>query len=51
MISKDDKDKISEISKKYNVKKVLLFGSTLSSESDAEDIDLAVEGVASGHFF
>ena len=51
MISKDDKEKIREIAKKYKVKKVLLFGSTLLSESDVEDIDLAVEGVASGHFF
>jgi len=51
MISKDDKKKISDISKKYKVKKVLLFGSSLSSESDVGDIDLAVEGVASGQFF
>ena len=51
MISKDDKEKISEISRKYNVKKVVLFGSSLSSDSEVSDIDLAVEGVASGHFF
>ena len=51
MISKDDKKKISEISKKYKVKKVLLFGSSLSSDSEVGDIDLAVEGVAPDRFF
>ena len=51
MISKDDIEKISEISKKYKVKKVILYGSSLSTDTETCDIDLAVEGVASGHFF
>ncbi len=51
MISKEDKEKIRTISKKYNVKKVLLFGSSLEPDTKAYDIDLAVEGVEASLFF
>lgn len=51
MISKDDKKTIQVIAKKYNAKRVLLFGSCLSSEKDSRDIDIAVEGIKHKYFF
>lgn len=51
MLSQEDKEKICSISKKYKVKKVLLFGSSLEQGAEANDIDLAVEGVADKFFF
>ena len=51
MISSTDKDKILEIAKAYGVKKVLLFGSSVSSDSDAHDIDLAVDGICPNDFY
>ncbi len=51
MISKDDKKTIRIIAKKYNAKRVLLFGSSLSSEKESRDIDIAVEGVKHKCFF
>ena len=51
MLSKNDKEIINMISKKYSVKKVILFGSSLSNDDEAADIDLAVEGLDSGRFF
>lgn len=51
MISQKDKEKISAISKKYKAKKVLLFGSSLDPHLEANDIDLAVEGIEPRSFF
>lgn len=51
MISKKDKKIIIELSKKYHVKRVLLFGSSLAPGGKAQDIDLAVEGIKSEDFF
>ncbi|KAA3617598.1 MAG: nucleotidyltransferase domain-containing protein [Calditrichaeota bacterium] len=51
MISNEDKEKIRAISKKYNVKKVLLFGSSIEPYTKANDIDLAVEGVEPRNFY
>ncbi len=51
MISELDKKKIREISEKYNVQRILLFGSCLSSEKESHDIDLAVEGIADKDFY
>ncbi len=51
MITKRDKKTISVISEKYRVKRVLLFGSSVSSSGRARDIDIAVEGIAPGDFF
>jgi uncharacterized protein len=51
MITERDKKKISVISEKYNAKRVLLFGSSVSSSGRARDIDIAVEGIAPGDFF
>ncbi len=49
MITTKDKKIIQSLSKKYNAKRVLLFGSSLTSNGN--DIDLAVEGVVPKHFF
>ncbi len=51
MISSADRERIHDISKKYKVKKVLLFGSSLEPEVEAHDIDLAVDGVDARVFF
>ena len=51
MIRSDDKLKIIEISKKYGVSRVFLFGSSLYSDNEPADIDIAVEGLASSLFF
>ena len=51
MISKADKKKIREISHKYKVKRVLLFGSGLSPDRESRDIDIGVEGVPAKDFF
>ena len=51
MISEIDKLKIQDIAKKYNVKKIILFGSSCESQKISNDIDLAVEGVPESQFF
>jgi uncharacterized protein len=50
MISETDKKVIVDLSKKYRAKRVLLFGSSLTNKA-AQDIDLAVEGVADQDYF
>jgi len=51
MISSQDKEKIVEISRKFGIKKVLLFGSSLDEGDVANDIDIAVEGAPPRDFF
>ena len=51
MISKEDKKRLTEIAKKYNVSKLYLFGSNLDPARDSNDIDLAVEGIPDSLFF
>jgi len=51
MITEKDIKIIKEISKQYNVKKVLLFGSNLLSNKESRDIDIAVDGISSKDFF
>lgn len=51
MITDGDKIKIQEISKKYNAKRVLLFGSSVLPEKESHDIDIAVEGISPKDFF
>lgn len=51
MITESEKRTIREISEKYAVKRVLLFGSSLASDKEGRDIDLAVEGVSPKDFF
>ena len=45
MVSQTDIEIIKQLSSKYSVKKVVLFGSSLDSQREGRDIDLAVEGV------
>lgn len=51
MISEPDKQKIREVSKKYNAKRVLLFGSSTDGTRESRDIDIAVEGISPKDFF
>ncbi len=51
MITEKDRDAIRKISAKYRLKRVLLFGSSLDSSGESQDIDLAVEGISPRDFF
>ena len=51
MISEKDKNKIRDIAKQYNVKKIILFGSSIDPSKESKDIDLAVEGIPHSQFF
>lgn len=51
MISNEDKHKLLEIARRYNVSKLYLFGSNLEDKRIANDIDLAVDGIADYLFF
>ena len=51
MISKHDKQAIITLATKYHAKRVLLFGSALSSDTEGRDIDIAVEGIPDELFF
>ena len=51
MISEQDKKIVVDLAKKFNVNEVYLFGSSLEDEKKANDIDLAVKGVAPKSFF
>ena len=51
MVSRNDIETIKQLSSKYNARKVVLFGSSLDSQRQANDIDLAVEGVASKDYY
>jgi len=51
MISEQDRAIITDISRRYGAREVLLFGSCADPSREANDIDLAVEGVAPELFF
>ena len=51
MLSEKDRIEILAIAKKFNVKKVILFGSSCDPSRDGSDIDLAVDGVLDSQFF
>lgn len=51
MINKENKIKIVEISKKYGISRVFIFGSNLNESTEANDIDIAVEGLRGADFF
>lgn len=52
MISDRDKATIISIAGRFKVKRILLFGSNISSDArEGRDIDLAVEGVPPKDFF
>ncbi len=50
MVQQSDRMKIRQLAEKYSVRRVLLFGSSVT-EDDAGDIDLAVEGILPEQFF
>ena len=50
MIKESDRQKIIDLAQAYRVRNLLLFGSSLRSDSPC-DIDLAVEGLAPEKFF
>jgi len=51
MISENDKHIILSWAKKFNVGELFLFGSCLEKGLEANDIDIAVRGIAPGDFF
>lgn len=51
MITEKDKKTIREISEKYHIKRVLLFGSSLDPAKESRDIDIAIEGIQHRDFF
>ena len=51
MISEQDKAIIVDIARRYDVGRILLFGSGADQKREAKDIDLAVEGVQPEQFF
>ena len=51
MVTYADKQKIREISERYRVKRVFLFGSGLHPEKKGRDIDIGVEGISPADFF
>jgi uncharacterized protein len=51
MISNEDKYRLLEIAKKYNVSKLYLFGSSVDDKRKSYDIDLAVDGIEDSLFF
>lgn len=51
MISEQDKKVLVNLANKYNISRLLLFGSSLDSNKESNDIDLAVEGLSEDLFF
>ncbi|MBM4055328.1 MAG: nucleotidyltransferase domain-containing protein [Planctomycetes bacterium] len=51
MINEADKKTILEISKKYRVKRIILFGSSIDPKKESRDIDIGVEGISEKEFF
>jgi predicted nucleotidyltransferase len=51
MLSKSDKGAIIRCAKKYAVSSIYLFGSSANEDGEANDIDLAVKGIAPALFF
>jgi uncharacterized protein len=51
MISAKDREAILVIARKYHVSTVLLFGSSLAEDVEAQDIDIAIEGIADADYF
>ncbi|MGH7886136.1 MAG: nucleotidyltransferase family protein [Thermodesulfobacteriota bacterium] len=51
MIAEKDKEIIISFAKKFKVKEIYLFGSSLDNKDKAEDIDIAVKGISPNLFF
>lgn len=49
-ITQENIDIVIELAKKYQVKRLLLFGSALINPQNANDLDLGVEGIAESEF-
>ena len=51
MISEKDKNTIIDLAEKYKISRLVLFGSSIDANREANDIDLAVEGLPENQFF
>ena len=51
MITDKDKEIIERVARKYQVKRVVLFGSSISPSREYRDIDIAVEGIREKEFY
>ncbi len=51
MLSDNDRLAIQNIGRKYNAKRIILFGSGCDPLTESNDIDLAVEGINDSLFF
>ncbi len=51
MITDKDKEIIEQVARKYRVKRVILFGSSISPSREYRDIDIAVEGIGEKEFY
>ena len=51
MLTKHDKEVISDCARRYGASSVLLFGSSIGKKSSPNDIDLAVKGIKPSLFF
>ncbi len=51
MIRDSDKKIIEQLARKYRAKRVVLFGSSLSSAQEYRDIDIGVEGIEEKDFY
>ena len=51
MITDADRTIIGQLARKYHAKRVVLFGSSLSSNQEYRDIDIAVEGIEGKDFY
>jgi predicted nucleotidyltransferase len=51
MVSPQDSSAIRRLAARYRVDRVVLFGSTVVSDREANDIDLGVEGIPAAAFF
>jgi predicted nucleotidyltransferase len=52
MISRQDREAITELAVRYDVRRILLFGSSADPVArDPQDIDLAVEGIRPDQYF
>jgi uncharacterized protein len=51
MIADRDRQIIEETAARYHVKRVILFGSSLSPDKESRDIDIGVDGLEEKDFF
>jgi predicted nucleotidyltransferase len=51
MIANKDRETIVELARQFNVSYIVLFGSSLEGNGDANDIDLGVKGIDPRLFF